>query len=181
MRNGIRLLMIGVAIVLLSGCTKEETPQESISMEQIMMDEGIEYEEILVSAPYDGEYGFAIYFTEDGIGNAQFSTENGQWHYTGSTEFSAEPPTESPIISLGMTHWNMDDATEADRQPVAILAGEVTDQVERIELEFDEEIHEGKIIEGVERNGFYWVGGYRRMYNVKARAYDEDGELVDEW
>lgn len=181
MRNGIRLLMIGVAIVLLSGCTKEETPQESISMEQIMMDEGIEYEEILFSAPYDGEYGFAIYFTEDGIGNAQFSTENGQWHYTGSTEFSAENTAESPIISFGMTYWNMDDAAEADRQPVAILSGEVTDQVERIELEFDEEIHEAKIIEGEERTAFYWVGGYSSLVDVNARAYDEDGELIDEW
>ncbi|MDZ5711011.1 hypothetical protein [Jeotgalibacillus haloalkalitolerans] len=164
--------------ILLTGCSKKVV-EEEVTMEQLMINEGIVYEEVLVTVPYDSEYGFAIYTTEEGIGNAQFSTVNGQWNYTGSTEFSSANTAESPIISFGMTHWEMNDGVESDRQPVAIIAGEITDEVSRIEIEFDEDVKEGKIVKGDERTIWYWAGGYSSLERVEVRAFDQASKVID--
>ncbi|AJD92575.1 hypothetical protein JMA_32580 [Jeotgalibacillus malaysiensis] len=172
------LFYILISCLLLAGCSEGDTASEHVTMEQLMINEGIEYEELLVSAPYDSEYGFAIYTTEDGIGNAQFSTVDGQWHYTGSTAFSSENTGNSPLISFGMTYWEMSSVSVSDRQPVVIIAGEITAEVSRVEVEFDEEVKDGKLVSGAERNIWYWVGGYQNLDHFEVRAYDQDDQVI---
>lgn len=172
--------------ILFAGCTKDQvnvTEPNQKTIEQAMLDSGIETGNIMFTEKIKGQNAFSLYEQVDGFGVIHFVKSDKGWQYRGGSEFG-HPVGKPDPLTFGAATWLLGDySLEGNNRYNTVFIGEIHQpEITEIILEVKHGKYPAKIITRNSRKFWYHQSGTENAQSLvtKISGYTSTGKLIYE-
>lgn len=175
-----------ITSILFAGCTKDQmivTEPNQKTIEQAMLDSGIETGNIIFTEEIKGQNAFSIYEQVEGFGVIHYVKSDKGWQYRGGSEFG-HPAGKPDPLSFGAATWLLGDySLDGNNRYNTVFIGEIHQpEVTKIILEVNNGKYPAKIITSKGRKFWYHQSEIENAQSLvtKVSGYNSTGKLLYE-
>lgn len=170
-----------------AGCTNDQAnviEQDQQTIEQAMLDSGIDTDNIIYTEKIQAEDAFSIYQITDGYGIIQYVNINKGWHYRGASGFKQSASGKPKPVTFGTATWLMGDySSKGNNTYKTVFIGEIHEpEIAEVTLEVNNGKFNAKILTSDNRKFWYHLSNVEDFKSdiTKISGYSSDGKLVYE-
>ncbi|WP_102263080.1 hypothetical protein [Mesobacillus jeotgali] len=183
--NKLALAIIVTTSLLIASCNNDQPndiKQDQQTIEQAMMDSGIDTDNIIYTEKIMGEDAFSIYLKINGYGIIQYVNTNKGWQYRGASGFEQSASGKPESVTFGTATWLMGDySSKGNNTYKTVFIGEIHDaEIAKVILEVNHDKYNAEILTSDNRKIWYHLSDGFKGDIKKISGYSSDGKLVYE-
>ncbi|MFT9596912.1 hypothetical protein [Mesobacillus sp.] len=175
------ILTIGLFV---TGCNNDQVKDIKLdrqTIEQALLDSGIDTDNILITEEIRGENAFSIYEKDDGFGIIQFVNTIKGWQYRGASGFEQLASGNPKPVTFGASTWLLGENSSNGKNTYnTVFIGEIHDpEITKIILEVNHGKYSAKILPSHNRKLWYYLSGAENAESLttKISGYSSEGKL----
>jgi hypothetical protein len=170
-----------------AGCTNDQAndiEQDQKTIEQAMLDSGIDTDNIIYTEKIKAEDAFSIYQITNGYGIIQYVNTDKGWQYRGASGFEQSASGKPEPVTFGTATWLMGEySSKGNNTYKTVFIGEIHEaEIAKVILEVNHGKYNAKILTSENRKFWTHLSDVEDAQSdiTKISGYSSDGKLIYE-